>query len=91
VGLPARIANQPHPFGDECVACGLEGWKEAKHKVLTDGTQVTVAEGYGNFKGFSLVADGHVEDTLGYTPLGSFRSEEVARRVVSSSELTFKA
>ena len=88
--LPARITNQPHPFGDECVACGMEGWEEAEQKVLDDGTPVTVAKGYGSFKGFSLVADGHVEDVLGYRPAGSFRSEEVVRRVVLSGELTFR-
>ena len=84
---PARIEDKPHPAGDECVACGLEGWKASRH-TTADGKPITVAEGYGNFEGYLLVADGHLDDEP-YTPDGSFRSDQVSRRVVAVGDMTF--
>jgi len=87
--LPLRINEQPHPDGDECVACGLEGWRPATNMTTADGKPVTVAEGYGNFEGYVLIADGHIKDEPVYTPVGSFRCSSISRRAVIASEMTF--
>lgn len=79
--------KRPHPLGDECASCGSKGWQEAR-KTMLDGKQVTVADGYGLYHGLSLVADGWLDDHVGRTPAGSFRSEEIARRVITTEELT---
>lgn len=86
---PWGINDQPHPYGDECVACGMQGWNPAAQKTLSNGAAVTVSEGYGAFEGYLLIADGHLVDHEVYTPEGTFRSSTVARRVEKASDITF--
>lgn len=86
--LPHGITDKPHPVEDECMPCGLRGWDDSTHRRTSDGTPVTVAEGYGEFEGYVLVAEGHLDDTYPIED-GDFRASSTSRRVLTAGELSF--
>ena len=89
--LQEAMAEPPHPIGDECRGCGEEGWHKAKHAINSlTGDEISVAEGYGNFKGYILVAKGHRDDQLGSIAPDHFRSKTVVREVHAAGSLLYQ-
>jgi hypothetical protein len=89
--LEEALQKQPHPFGDECRRCGLEGWSEGQVAIDTaTGESITVAEGYGSFADYILVARGHLADKLGCINKGHFRHPDTARVVYLADTVQYR-
>ena len=88
--LAHLLTEQPHMLGDECAQCAEAGWHHAYYAGDIEGNKITVAEGYGAFTGYILVAKGHLVDRpYSAAHPGEFRSSEITRTVHKASEYEF--